>query len=101
MKIIKSIPYMLLIFSIIVSTIIAMINSMSFTVFFKRTIIFYIIIFLASKSFVNSLVKVEELPNNNNKIDNVISSEKLENNINEKKAEDDFIPLDLGKEESK
>ncbi|TCO79921.1 hypothetical protein [Marinisporobacter balticus] len=96
MKIIKSIPYIFLIFSIIVSTIIAMMNNISFIVFLKRTSILYVIIFLATKSFISNLVKVEESSNHMPKIEGVVASEKFENGMDEKKAEDDFIPLDLG-----
>lgn len=92
----KAIPYIILSLSIIVSTIIGMLNGISFSVFLKRTSIFYIIIFFSAKIFIENIVKGKKMFNDENKIDMVVH-DKIP--MNSKENEDAFTPLDLGKYE--
>ncbi|QZY56775.1 hypothetical protein [Crassaminicella profunda] len=93
MKSIKSIPYIFLIFSIFISTIIAMMQNISFSVYLKRTICFYLIIFFATKCCIYYITKAKE--SSGNKIDIIIPPEELEVGADKNEPEDDFIPLDL------
>lgn len=85
---------MILVFSIFVSTIIAMIQNISFTLFFKRTVVLLLLTFVSSKICIRSIIKTKELTTNGGEIDQVIPYDKLELEMDTKQAEDDFTPLD-------
>ncbi|QXM06124.1 hypothetical protein [Crassaminicella indica] len=97
MKSIKSIPYIVIIVSIFISTTIAMIQNISFSAYLKRTICFYLIIFLSAKCCIYYISKAKELSSNKNIIDMVIPPEEIEVGTDKDEVEDDFIPLDLEK----
>ncbi|QEK12249.1 hypothetical protein FQB35_07600 [Crassaminicella thermophila] len=95
MKIMQSIPYVILIVCIFVSTIIAMVHNMDFSVFLKRTSVFYLIIFFGSKICIHQIVKAKEMLSNVSKIDMVVSSKEIETGTDINEEDVSFSPLDL------
>ncbi|WZL74869.1 hypothetical protein QBE52_09320 [Clostridiaceae bacterium 35-E11] len=95
MKRLRSIPYILLGFSIFVSTVIAMVQNMSFTLFCKRTTIFFLVTFISSKMCINSIIKTKEFQINPSEMNIVIPYDKVELETDTKQTEDDFALLDV------
>ncbi|MBF8983069.1 hypothetical protein IZY60_05930 [Lutibacter sp. B2] len=97
MKILQSIPYILLFISIGISTIVAAINNITFFTFFKRSIFCFFILFVSSRFLINYILETKEknlelgaLNHKNLPVEDEINTSGNSNNV-----EDDFTPLDL------
>ncbi len=101
MKRLQYIPYILLFFSILISTIISIINRISFTLFLKRTFLFLVIIFFSAKIFVYNIVNANTKKNNhkdhenNKKNSDAIFEENSKKSNSDDLENDDFKPLDF------
>ena len=59
MRRLQFMPYILVFFSIFLSTIIALIRHIDFITFFKKAIVFLLIIFFSSKIFINVIMDIK------------------------------------------
>ncbi len=99
MRKIRSMPFIILIFSVVISITIALFSNISFNTFLKRTFVFYIIIFCSAQILTYHLLKIKT-SNPSNKIDIIVPPEGS-NEKNEKSSKDDFTPLDFREYEIK
>lgn len=97
MEKLKKLPYVLLLTSILVGTIIGMFSNISFATYLKRTLIFYAIIFFGSHLCVSSIARVnaKQEKSNPSNIDIVIPPGESELLDNPEDEDQNFMPLDF------
>ncbi|KXG75774.1 hypothetical protein [Thermotalea metallivorans] len=100
MEILRKIPYILLFLSIFISTLVGMLANITFLSFLKRTILFYVVIFLGSYMGVSNVLKAKITQNTAKdssvqQIDLIIPSEQPELYNKKDDEQTDFIPIDF------
>ncbi|AOT68255.1 hypothetical protein [Geosporobacter ferrireducens] len=105
MKSLKSIPYYLLVFSIFISTLIAAFHNISFISYIKRSLLFVILIFIASLVISKTLQKSKSTEEAKPTIELTVPAEQItldygvENSSEEDymatEEEGDFAPMDF------
>lgn len=98
MKRLQFMPYVLVLFSIFLSTLIAFIRHIDFAAFFKRAVVFLLILFFSSKFFVNVIMDIKnekkgEHKNNKQKNNEQNISSASDQADNDKLEENEFQPL--------
>ncbi|MBB6216502.1 hypothetical protein HNQ80_002604 [Anaerosolibacter carboniphilus] len=97
MEKLKKLPYVLLLTSILIGTIIGMLSNISFISYLKRTLFFYAIIFLGSYQFVSFILKANtgQKKVDSNSVDIVIPPGEPEFYDSSEKENQNFVPLDF------
>ncbi|MFZ5966565.1 MAG: hypothetical protein ACOYVK_05245 [Bacillota bacterium] len=96
MESLKIYPYIFVFVSILISTIIGMIQKISFVLFLKRSLLFIVIIYTASKVFFDTIGSIKK-KSTESTFNMVIPAEMMitTDDQEENPDEDDFTPLEF------